>query len=376
MYIGQKENKKLESLILVVSDFHIGQGHEFGKPNKYDEFFFDEDFAEFLEYYSTGTFSNINVELVINGDFFDLLKVRYNNKFPDVITEIVAISKLKDCIKGHPIVIEALKKFLSYKKNKITYIPGNHDMEFFFDSVQEVFRQTLTDNESRDRINFITDTTIYKLKGNVQIHHGFQFELPNIINLKTLILTKNLPQPVLNLPWGSYFVLNVINPLKAERPYIDQIRPFSRFLLGSLILDVSFTLRLIFKTIYYFCRVRFFKHPARNSKFSRTFKLITKGLTFYPTLDEHAKKILHNNANIQVVIFGHSHIFRIRSFDNNKLYINTGTWTKIMNLDLFEFAQNVKKTYAQIEYYKNEDKPSAFLLEWKGMTKQFKMLNF
>ena len=54
-------------LMLVLSDFHLGKGKflEDGHINIMEDFDEDEKFAEFLEYYSTGThyFSDVNIIL-------------------------------------------------------------------------------------------------------------------------------------------------------------------------------------------------------------------------------------------------------------------------------------------------------------------------
>jgi predicted Zn-dependent peptidase len=47
-------------------------------------------------------------------------------------------------------------------------------------------------------------------------------------------------KPVLNLPWGSFYVLKVINRFKWERDYVDKVRPIKIFLLFGLGLEFSF----------------------------------------------------------------------------------------------------------------------------------------
>src|SRR6185312_6549304 len=62
---------------LVISDFHLSRGKwlENGRRNPLEDFHQDERFKEFLEYYSTGKYKDYDVELIINGDFFDPLAV-------------------------------------------------------------------------------------------------------------------------------------------------------------------------------------------------------------------------------------------------------------------------------------------------------------
>ena len=44
-------------------------------------------------------------------------------------------------------------------------------------------------------------------------------------------------EPILNMPWGSIFVMKVITRLKEERPYVDKIRPFWAYLIRALVFD-------------------------------------------------------------------------------------------------------------------------------------------
>jgi len=62
---------------LVVSDFHLSRGRwlPYGLRNPLEDFHQDEKFQDFLEHYSTGPYSDAEVELIVNGDFFDPLAV-------------------------------------------------------------------------------------------------------------------------------------------------------------------------------------------------------------------------------------------------------------------------------------------------------------
>src|SRR6185436_3302917 len=119
----------MKKIKLVVSDLHLGRGRTLpgGVTNSFEEFYYDEQFAEFLNYYTTGEFADCEVELIINGDIFNFLQVDYNGHFLTVLTESICLSNLKTIIDGHPLFFGALKKFVSVEKHKLTYIIGNHD---------------------------------------------------------------------------------------------------------------------------------------------------------------------------------------------------------------------------------------------------------
>src|SRR6202023_3223394 len=62
---------------LVISDFHLSRGKwlKNGRQNPLEDFHQDEKFCEFLEYYSTKDYQDTEVELIVNGDFFDPLAI-------------------------------------------------------------------------------------------------------------------------------------------------------------------------------------------------------------------------------------------------------------------------------------------------------------
>src|SRR4051812_48585500 len=129
----------MKKIKLVVSDFHLGKGHILpdGSLNIYEEFYYDDKFIEFLEYYSTGDFSGVEVELIINGDFFNLLQTDYKGHHTTVLTESIDLYKIQTIIAGHKLVFDALRKFAATPNRKITYIVGNHDQGMLWPKTRE-----------------------------------------------------------------------------------------------------------------------------------------------------------------------------------------------------------------------------------------------
>ena len=64
-------------LVLVLSDFHLGKGRfrEDGTINLLEDFDEDEKFSEFIDHYSTGTYYFSDVNVVLNGDIFNLIQM-------------------------------------------------------------------------------------------------------------------------------------------------------------------------------------------------------------------------------------------------------------------------------------------------------------
>src|SRR5919205_3343434 len=119
---------------LVVSDFHLGKGpyREDGSLNVFEDFRADAKFAEFLDYHCAGEHAADEVELVVNGDFFNLLSVDLDGRLFDSITERVAVEKIESCLRGHRAVFEALRRFGAYPGRAIVFLMGNHDPGMLF----------------------------------------------------------------------------------------------------------------------------------------------------------------------------------------------------------------------------------------------------
>jgi UDP-2,3-diacylglucosamine pyrophosphatase LpxH len=367
----EKEGPRYTSTVtgklkVVVSDFHIGEGQEPGSLNPWENFHHDDKFAELLRYYSTDYYEDEDVELIVNGDFYDLLQVRHDGEFPDVITEEIASAKVKACLDGHPIVTRALAAFIEQPKKRITFIPGNHDIEFVFPRCRRLFREAVTGSPLDERVHFIIDRDFYDFDG-VQVHHGHQFEAMNTFDMKRIFLSKGLPAPVLNLPWGSVFILKVLNRLKEKRPYIDRIQPFNLYLYGAIFLDPVFAFQLMALSFFHFVRTRVLTPFSRKRRAHvlKTLKIILE-YSAYPDLDARAKKVFEENPGCHALLVGHTHLACFRRFGRDRIYINTGTWTDLISLDVTALGRRSELTYALVEYPEEGSRPRASLKAWSG----------
>ena len=57
------------------------------------------------------------------------------------------------------------------------------------------------------------------------------------------------------------------------------------------------------------------------------------------------------------------------------MYLNTGTWTKMVNLDLFHLGQEHGLTYVCIEY-DDEGHPLANLMRWQGRPREKELVYY
>jgi UDP-2,3-diacylglucosamine pyrophosphatase LpxH len=359
---------------LVISDCHLSGGRIFeGALNPHEDFHFDEEMCALFKHFSTGEYGEgpegpVPVELFINGDFFDFLNVPYQGEFEDVITEDIAIYKAEAIIKGHPEVMAALREFASKPGKKITYMIGNHDADLFFPKVREVITRAWDPggNYPSSKVELIADRDRVRWEGGVEIHHGNQFEAVHVLNFENPLLESFNEQPVLNIPWGSFYVLKIVNRLKVEREYLDKVRPVRLFVIFGLLTDPWFTLKYCFLTSVYFLKTRFVYSSKRRSRLSVTAKIVKEQTQFLLDLEREARQHLDENPEIKTIIFGHTHKPVNKVWPDGKQYINTGTWTKMINLDWRNLGTQYLLTFALVKIA--DGQAESELRQWHGET--------
>ncbi len=205
-------------LKLVVSDFHLGKGpyRDDGSVNVFEDFRQDGKFAEFLDYHCEGEWKDEEVELVANGDFFNLLSVDLDGRMQEAITERLAVEKTEAILRGHPLVFDALARFAQRRDRSVTFLMGNHDPGLLFAGVRGAITRRVGGAH-----RFILDG--YDFDG-VHIEHGMQREPMNAFNPARYFREKD-GEVFLNLPLGSRYIIHVLNEEKAQRPYIDKVAP-------------------------------------------------------------------------------------------------------------------------------------------------------
>ena len=347
---------------LIVNDFHLGKGVllKDGTVNILEDFRHGRSFVEFLQYYRTGEFAESEVELIINGDFLNLLQIDYLGIHTYLVTEKMVGNFIKAIISGHSDVFEALRLFAEAPNHEIAYIIGNHDIGLLFDLPRKILRETIG-----KKIRFYD--TYYEFD-HVRVEHGHMHEAINATDPQKFVLRDpDYPEPVLNLPWASLFVAMFLPKIKKERPFVDKVKPFTGYIRWALIHDTIFCLRTGIFILVSFMRMMFLarKHPLLD--FEMSWARI-KGTTIYPSFVKEARKILKNNPHLHAIIFGHTHVLRYRQWGGGKEYFNTGTWNEVTSLDIADFGLQTLLTYGFIELppMGSNQRARIRLKEWKG----------
>ena len=368
----QKNN--IQKVVLVISDLHLSAGKMIkGKRNLLEDFHYDNELVDFLNYYSSGDYQDIEVELVINGDFFDFLAVPYVEFYDDEFwSETAALEKLKMIMNAHSGVLEALKRFLSKPEKKIVYIIGNHDAEFVFDSLKDEFLNFFGELKKKIILSNSISTHI-PVKG-VCIQHGHQYERAHEFDQQNAVIETLNGEKYFIPPWGSYYVTNVINKYKQERSFINAVRPIKHFIIHGILFDTFFTVRFILSNIYYFFMVRFWHFYMTKSSLKQVFEDLMRELELFQDYESLTRQFFENHHESKVLIVGHTHNPTLRIFNDGTMFINTGTWTRMVNLDLGHWSNSNVLTYAKIlvknKEYSIEDfdkNVEVDLKHWQGI---------
>ncbi len=357
-----------ERFKIVVSDCHLSAGRHFeGNLNPHEDFHFDDEMVDLLEHFSTGAYGDgVEVEFFIAGDFFDFLNVPYLGEFDDAVTEEISLYKCEAIIKGHPKVMSAIRKFAGLPGKRVSYLIGNHDADLFFPKIRErITREWDPQGEFPSaKVKLIADTDRVDFGAGVEVHHGNQFEASNAISFESPLLSHFGEQPVLNLPWGSIYVMKIINRLRWEREHLDKIRPAKVFLFFGLILDPWFTLKFCFLSGYYFLLTRFPWSPRRRSTIRNTLGILKQETKIFQDLEAEARQLLTARTDLKTIIFGHTHRPMDRMYPDGRQYINTGTWVKMTYLDWHYIGQPFSRTFAWVRI--RGDEARCELRQWVG----------
>jgi len=358
---------------LVVSDFHLGKGRHFrdGTQNILEDFVYDREWSEFLNYYRSGSFAEAEVELILNGDILNLLQIDTHGVHTHLITERSVVQAVKRIIEGHPEFFAALKRFAEAPGHTISYIVGNHDIGMLWPGPRRAFSEACGAHVGFHDVSYAFD--------GIYVEHGQQYENFARADMEKPFITRGLPEPVLNLPWGSLFVAVLLPRIKQGRPHVDKVRPFSTFLRWVVIHDLFWgiktglqVLKFVIDTVLF--RRRYQIHQGVGATLG-----LLKEISIYPNYDRIAFRILEERDDVNTVIFGHTHILRYRQWREGKEYFNEGTWNETTNLELDEYGTRTRLTYSFIEYPVTTadqgfqdpalTRPKVRLKQWHGVWK-------
>lgn len=220
----------------VVSDLHLCEAeppsrkHPLWKKFKTKEFFFDQQFAFFLEDIQRRA-DGKTVELVLNGDIFDFDSVttypasaQYHVSWLESRRGLdpekeKSLYKIDVILRDHPEWIKCLSQFIA-DDNRVVFVIGNHDLELNWIEVQKRILDALQLNEEdRRRVRFAE--WFYISNKDTLIEHGHQRDPfccskdpinPIVIDYNRLLV---------RLPFGDLACRYLSNGMGFFNPHVD-----------------------------------------------------------------------------------------------------------------------------------------------------------
>lgn len=228
--------------ILVISDLHLASG-------KLDDFDpeIEDSLVEFLDQVSS---EKKETEFVINGDFLDFVQAEpwqsseYESETPAGVplcfTEHQSLQKLETILETHSKTFCALSKLLKSENiQRLTILPGNHDADLFWPKVRAEITQRLGQKPDWTKLQFHLEQAYQPVsRPDLWIEHGHQHDPCNCFdvagvsywskNKAPLLADKSGAMRLLECV-GTRFMLKFLNKLDFGYPFVDNVKPFSKF---------------------------------------------------------------------------------------------------------------------------------------------------
>ena len=348
---GSTRNK-----IVVISDIHIGVNDEYAENVANRPILID--FLKRLQ-------STKDVrELVIDGDFLDewFLPVDYPS-----YTDVQQF--YKDVIANNQGVIDELNK-VADSGIKLVYIPGNHDMTQGDAVLQEAIPKIVQIRDTKGLGTYYTGD-----RNEIAIEHGHRYDVfsaPDTVTNAELVGNNDTM-----LPAGYFYARYAATWVLEGRPKVEKNLPvvttvpdksdadqYGAYLYYSLLKSISTRMTpnegleekifdmhmdgfddsytyldfypaqqtdgtisapVLFKNIQ---RTWAERQRVNQVKVPNSFVEAVAGAVDWEYYFRQAKaQYLENpDENVDVVVFGHTHVPSYRAMDNGKYYINEGTW--------------------------------------------------
>lgn len=348
---GSTRNK-----IVIISDIHIGVDDKYAENVANRPILID--FLKRLQ-------STKDVrELVINGDFLDewFLPVDYPS-----YTDVQQF--YKDVISNNQGIIDELNK-VADSGIKLVYIPGNHDMTQRNEVLQEAIPKIVQIRDAEGLGTYYTGD-----RNEIAIEHGHRYDVfsaPDTVTNAELVGNNDTM-----LPAGYFYARYAATWVLEGRPAVEKNLPvvttvpdksdtdqYGAYLYYSLLKSISTRMTpnegleekifdmhmdgfddsytyldfypaqqtdgtisapVLFQNIQ---RTWAERQRVNQVKVPNSFVEAVAGAVDWEYYFRQAKaQYLENpDENVDVVVFGHTHVPSYRAMDNGKYYINEGTW--------------------------------------------------
>ena len=213
--------------------------------------------------------------ILINGDFFDF------NFCPPKGGELSLMEKffgpssspkssqqrLDQCLSYHTWIPSTFAKILDLG-HKITYIPGNHDVDFHWKSLQKYFKSKISSSLENPELikNFKFSIWYYWEKGRIYAEHGHRFDPDNALSHPVFL--KILPDGRMEQSFGNYLNQYFCNfydpPLVFTDVTMSAVQFFQRTCANGIkhFFTAAILYHLVFIFVFYEWILWFFGKPS------------------------------------------------------------------------------------------------------------------
>src|SRR5262249_30956194 len=265
--------------LVVISDVHVGSG-------PLDDFDpeLERGLVDFLDLVAADQTPTL---LVINGDFLDFAQAEpwqsreLESHTQDGVllcfTEEQSIAKLRTIVHAHKGVFTGLSRLTRDDcEHRVVILPGNHDADFFWPGVRREFALALGHNSgSSQRLRVHLEQTYCPEDfPGVWIEHGHQYDDCNKFELGDVPLWSEKAPPIRTdhhgVPRllecvGTRFLIQFLNALDADYPFVDNVKPFSKFVRMFLASTVHRDFGPIKALVAYWGFLKFFATSLRTT---------------------------------------------------------------------------------------------------------------
>lgn len=322
--------------VVIMSDIEMGAG------GPTDDFPNSPWLADVIRRYRD---DDLHLDLVFNGDTFDLLKTSYRDVYTHHVTSEVAVGKMGRIADAHPQFFAALRELLDRRGATmgLHFVAGNHDLELFFPAVQDAIRD-LTARDERVRFHGHG----FDL-GRVRFEHGSQLD-PLFRVEPDLPFLEHEGEKILNLSWTSVALLDIAMPLQPLLHHLDRIKPKRAVLdLMPEVKDLLTGLAWTYWTRAYWKDFWGAKNPVKRVTWTMIKEVVRRmvSLDIDVTMDDTFQQRLINDDSADLYIVGHQHEPGWWSYGTRKA-LRTGAFRDEFMLSADGYVQTpINKTWGE-----------------------------
>jgi UDP-2,3-diacylglucosamine pyrophosphatase LpxH len=240
---------------IVLSDLHLGAGRE-QDGNPLEDFSSDREFVALLQGIAAESDrDSADVELILNGDVFEMLQVPHVDHFdPRIVypseqyhssSEEDSVRKMSIIIEGHRAFFQAIGRFLRVgpPRRMATFVKGNHDLNLHWKGVQDRIRREVAATGGRESLLAFEERSISR--EGIYVEHGNQYAAA-LDRVEVMEEPRDPDAPgQLAIPIGSWFVMDVFNKVEREKYWIDGVKPIPALVWYALAYDFAFAAKAI-----------------------------------------------------------------------------------------------------------------------------------